>query len=172
MDSDLRLPRDYSGGSPEFSPGCSCLTSTNYSIPEGRAINHPPLQIFPADLVVWMPSVFFFMVATFLSLTSWPMEGKSYNSSVNLGLDSHYIDCTILTNPSHMHTLHTVSLLLRKAKAMAEHLSSKILFLRVVWTVWLSYLGCQCRTRLLGPHRHKRKHAIITDDENSWLFLI
>lgn len=68
-------------------PQGSCLTSTNYFVPEGRAIYHPPLLIFPADLVVWMPSVFlFFMVATFLSLTSWPMEGKGYNLSVNLGL--------------------------------------------------------------------------------------
>lgn len=113
-------------------PQDSCLISTNYSIPEGRAINHPPLLIFPADLVVWMPSVFFFMVVTFLSLTSWPMERKGYNSSVNLGLGGLspcYIDCTSFANASHVYTLHATSLLLRKAKTLAEHLSSKILFL-------------------------------------------
>lgn len=78
MDSDLRLARDYSGGSSEFSPGCSCLTSTNYSIPEGRAINHPPLRIFPADLMVWMPSVFFFYGTNILvSDKVGPWRGKA-----------------------------------------------------------------------------------------------
>lgn len=38
--------------------------------PPRRQSNHPPLLIFPADLVVWMLPVFCFMVATFLSLMS------------------------------------------------------------------------------------------------------
>lgn len=68
VDSDLRMPGDCSWGFPECSSGF--LSDIHKRLLPRRQSNHPPLLIFPADLVVWMPPVFCFMVATFLSLMS------------------------------------------------------------------------------------------------------